>query len=370
MVAREALRGQTTGAPGRYDAYRSATYFANLDGLRFLCIAMVVWHHAIPIDLPNLKLEGRGFLGVDFFFVLSGYLITTLLLREAHQYGSLSLRDFYIRRAIRIIPVYFFVVSLVAFYFIVVKGERQYLELLPYYYLFLSNFLVGDIPTLGPTWSLSVEEQYYLIWPLLLMLLPRWWIVPVLSVLIAANVLAMTGWVWLPEPISVGPLLLKLPDATYAPILMGSLAAVLLHNRAVFEGIWSVVSHRAASILGLVLLVAAMEFLPSDLRGVPQFIIHCLMTFTLITFVVQDRNMFAPFLTQPLIARIGAISYGIYLYHLLALDVTNRVLGALGVSGPWLALLGCAVLSVVFAETSFRTLEAYFRRFRPRTRSE
>jgi len=198
------------------------------------------------------------------------------------------------------------------------KGERQYLELLPYYYLFLSNFLTGDIPTLSPTWSLSVEEQYYLIWPLLLLLLPGRWIGTVLSLIIIGNVLIMTGKVWVPDPIKIGPLLLRMPNATYAPILMGSLAAVLLHTRTIFERIWPVASHRAASIVGVIALVAAMEFLPEDLKGVPNLIVHSLMTFILITLVVQKQNLFSPLLTNPLIARIGAISYGIYLYHLLA----------------------------------------------------
>lgn len=353
-----------------YDDYRSVKHFANLDGLRFLCIAMVVWHHAIPIDLPGIKLEDRGFLGVDFFFVLSGYLITTLLLRETARYGNFSLRDFYIRRAIRIIPVYFFVVSFVGFYFIVVDGQRQYLELLPYYYLFLSNFLVSDIPTLDPTWSLSVEEQYYLVWPALLLLLSKRLVVPVLALLIVGNVAIMTGWVWTPEPMTAGPLIFKMPNSTYAPILMGSLAAIVLHNQSAFEKIAPFVSHRVAPLVGFCLLLIAMEFLPGDLRGIPNFILHSIMTLLLMALVIKERNVFSPVLTNRAISRVGAISYGIYLYHLLVLDVTHRALAVLELSSPWLVLFTYAIGSYIVAEMSFRTLEAYFRRFRPRPRSE
>ncbi|MEE4135728.1 MAG: acyltransferase [Desulforhopalus sp.] len=186
--------GNKTSRP-EYHVYRSIRHFGSLNGLRFFCIFAVLWHHA-PIwtsmqDAPVLL--QRGFLGVDFFFVLSGFLITTLLLREEDQNGRFSLKGFYWRRCLRIVPVYFLVVTLLAVYFIGVKGQSEYLELLSFYYLFLSNLLIGDIPILAPTWSLSVEEQYYLVWPLLLLATPRRFILPVLAVLIMLNVVAVTG---------------------------------------------------------------------------------------------------------------------------------------------------------------------------------
>ena len=352
-----------------FDRYRAVTHFANLNGLRFICIVMVIWHHWTPISLPDWKLENRGFLGVDFFFVLSGYLITTLLLRERARYGSFSLRDFYIRRAIRIIPIYYFVVSCVAFYYIVLAGREQYLELLPYYYLFLSNFLIGDIPTLSPTWSLSMEEQYYLVWPLLLMLLPRKLVFILLPVLILANVAVMLGWGWTASPLPDVPLHFKMPAATYAPILIGSLVALLLHYRASFNALWPLLSPRIATPLGFVALIVAVEMLPGDLRGIPNLLIHCLMALVLASLVVKEDNLLSPVLTTPLVSRVGEISYGIYLYHLLALDVVNRGFAALGIAANgWLVFATYGILACLIAEVSFRTLEAYFRRFRPKPR--
>jgi peptidoglycan/LPS O-acetylase OafA/YrhL len=95
-----------TNASQSHDLYRTRSRFGTLDGLRFLCIAAVLWHHspvlgAMPAPTTNLQ---RGFLGVDFFFVLSGFLITTLLLREEQRDGSFSLTGSYIRRARRILP--------------------------------------------------------------------------------------------------------------------------------------------------------------------------------------------------------------------------------------------------------------------------
>ncbi|MEQ9695374.1 acyltransferase [Shimia sp. SDUM112013] len=344
----------------RFRAYRSVSYFQNLNGLRFICIAMVLWHHAQPVQSETWPILDRGFLGVDFFFVLSGFLITTLLLRERDRTGRFSLRHFYIRRALRILPVYFFVVTLVAAYFIGIKGETRYFTQLPYYYLFLSNFLTDHIPTLSITWSLSVEEQYYLLWPLALLLLPSRWVVPVLGVLIALNVTAAMGLFGVTPP-QLGPLTFKLPVATYAPILMGSLAAVLLNSQRGYAAFDTVLGKPLAPWVCAVLLAITIQITPFDLRGLPNLLIHVLMTATLITLVLYEDTVWSPFLTHPFIARVGEVSYGIYLYHLLALHVVH----ALGIANGWLILIAYSLISVLIAEVSFRTLERWFLNKRP-----
>lgn len=348
-----------------HDAYRARTRFGNLDGLRFVCIFMVLWHHFTPFPyLENWMLFRRGFLGVDFFFVLSGFLITTLLLREASATGRISLRDFYLRRVLRIVPVYFFVVTCVGAYFILVKGRMELLELLPFYYLFLSNFLIDHIPLLTITWSVSVEEQYYMLWPLLIILL-RWWVlVPVCLTLVAANVAAGAGVFGVVESY-VGPLRLALPTATYAPILLGSLAAILLHWPRSFAVLNALAGGPLAAVLGFVLLAVLFHVMPGDLRGLPNLAIHSTMTFCLVALVLREDNILSPFLKQRLVARVGAVSYGIYLYHLLAIDVVHRILPT-ALLPKWVVFCVIAVVVYLIAEASFRTLEAYFQRFRPK----
>ena len=170
------LRGPDAGRA--HEGYRGLRRFGSLDGLRFLCIGAVLWHHSPLFNAGEFsaRILHRGFTGVDFFFVLSGFLITSLLLREAEARGRFSLSGFYRRRALRILPVYYLLVTAIGAYYIWGKGAAEYLGYMPFYYLFLANFLQGDVPLLSPTWSLSVEEQYYLLWPLLLMLLPRRWL--------------------------------------------------------------------------------------------------------------------------------------------------------------------------------------------------
>lgn len=350
-----------------FDKYKSRRRFANLDGLRFICILMVLWHHAPAIPFEAAQLAGRGFLGVDFFFVLSGFLITTLLLRERDRFGRFSLGDFYKRRILRILPVYVFVVLLVSAYFILIEGQSELAALVPFYLLFLSNFLTDHIPTLSITWSLSVEEQFYMLWPLALLLLPGRFVLPILTALVAANVLVGMGAVVVEAP-QWGYLTFKQPIATYAPILMGAALAWILHNQGGFGRVSRAVGFRGAAFAGFLALIAAIGLTPIEVSGWPNLLIHSLMALCLASLVVREDNWGLSWLQNRLVARIGVVSYGIYLYHLLALDVAIRLFGYQAIDNQWVLFVVYSLLSWGIAEISFRTLEAYFRRFRPKPR--
>lgn len=352
-----------------YRNFLKQKYFGNIDGLRFICIAMVIWHHSIPPEAREITALTRGFLGVDFFFVLSGFLITTILLREIRTHGDFSLRDFYVRRIIRIIPVYYFVVTCVGLYYVFIKGQSEYFELWPHYYLFLSNFLTDDIPLLAVTWSLAVEEQYYMIWPLLMLAMPPRYLCISCVFLIALNVLGSIG-VFGQSDLSWGPLYFHLPNATYAPIIMGSLTAILLDNQVSFKVLYRAAGGYPTALVGMLCLGVVIQTAPQDIRGLPNLTIHLLMTFTLIALVVREKTILSPFLKLPVIARIGAVSYGIYLYHLIALDIVKRAGAFLFTElNPWVTVVTYFVLSYLIAEFSFRTLETWFLKFRPKQRN-
>jgi len=354
-----------------HSEYLATRHFGSLDGFRFLCISAVIWHHTpFWTDLSHTSVFfTRGHVGVDFFFVLSGYLITTLLFREESAKGRFNLREFYWRRALRIVPIFYFVVTLAAFVEIGLNGKTSSWEILPFYYLFLSNFIsVEHINYLDPTWSLAVEEQYYLIWPLLLALVPRRWIVPILIGLIAINVTAAMGLFTLVGITAIETPLLRfaLDGATYAPILLGSLAAVLLHNAAGFARIAPLLQAKLAPLICLGLLCFALAVTPRALEGLPNLIVHSLMTLTLISLVVREDNGLAWVLKLPPLVRIGQISYGIYLYHLFAKAVVIAVFIRFELSNPVLYILLLYALAILFAEISFRTIEAWFLQFRHR----
>ncbi len=167
-------------------------YQPELDGLRFYAFLGVFVCHTLPFDdlfyqrlhLPLPWIWGAaaraGGAGVDLFFVLSAYLITSLLLRERQKTGDLSLRLFYVRRTLRIWPLYFLVVAL-GLVFAHTGGEHDtrwfYYQRLPWYYvlgyvLFVSNWIYAIFGVAqsicAPLWTVSIEEQFYLIWPALM----------------------------------------------------------------------------------------------------------------------------------------------------------------------------------------------------------
>ncbi|MDO5613356.1 MAG: acyltransferase [Paracoccus sp. (in: a-proteobacteria)] len=345
-----------------HQSFLETRHFASLDGLRFICIAAVLWHHSDLMRSVDAVLAKRGFTGVDFFFVISGFLITTLLLRERANTGTVSLRGFYWRRFLRIIPIYFLAVTAVAAYYILVKGQTQYLEILPFYYLFLSNYLPEHIPMLSITWSLSVEEQYYVVWPLLLVLTPWRWVPALLVVLIGVNIAGAMGTL---APFGIrafelGPLFMQIGAVGYAPILMGSLAAVMLHSTRGFNLIAPVLGRRWMPLALFPAILLLLQFLPGNLTGWPNLLLHGTMTAALISIVVREDNILRPALTLAPIARVGQVSYGIYIYHLIALHVVNMI----GLGQGMAQFLIYSALSYVLAELSFRTVEAYFQHLR------
>lgn len=358
-----------------YERYRSVRFFGSLNGLRFLCIIAVMWHHSparASLDSATTALPLlRGFLGVDFFFVLSGFLITTLLLREEARDGRFSLRGFYWRRILRIVPVYFLVVTLVAIWFIGVRGLWDLGPLLPYYYLFLSNMLVEDIPLLTITWSLSVEEQYYLIWPTLLLLLPmagraRMGVLLALIILCFLSAEGLLAWMGL-RPIATEHALWRVPVSSYHAILIGSLAAMVLHSRRGFAVLFRGLGHPGAPLVAFALLYGVLLLAPGDLPGWPNVLVHGSMCLCLIAIVIrEDHWMAAPLSWRP-VARVGEISYGLYLYHLIGRDFGVRLSNLVDLPpayAPWLATALFVPLSIAMAEISFRSFERYFLSFK------
>src|SRR5688572_12458671 len=148
----------------------AARHVPELDGLRGIAIIVVLIHH----QLTSFSLKG-GFLGVDLFFVLSGFLITGLLLNEFERTGSISIRKFYMRRVLRLGPalaLYLIACVIVAYHTQQISLQRQ-LRLIAYALFYSTNWRMAFNwdPVLDPTaiiWSLSIEEQFYLVWPLLL----------------------------------------------------------------------------------------------------------------------------------------------------------------------------------------------------------
>jgi peptidoglycan/LPS O-acetylase OafA/YrhL len=152
-----------------YRHFLSTTYFPNLDWLRALAIVGVILHHVALLNGPTEVLQANGRYGVSLFFAVSGFLICSLLIREEQQHGCINLRDFYIRRSLRLFPLYYSILLLyvaLIYFFDQFSEANQALfwEKLPFHISYLSNLTAKS--TQGPfffSWSLAVEEQFYLV---------------------------------------------------------------------------------------------------------------------------------------------------------------------------------------------------------------
>src|SRR2546421_4616713 len=170
-------------------------FFPNLDGLRFISFFLVFLYHSYLTFFNNIRdkspdafdyiqrLFQHGNLGVNFFFVLSGFLITYLLIKEKEYTGTIHVRNFYVRRVLRIWPLFYLCVFIGFVAFPLIKkftGQPSHEIAQPVYYLFFANnfdFMHSwpnkpDATLLSVLWSVAVEEQFYLTWPLILSVVP------------------------------------------------------------------------------------------------------------------------------------------------------------------------------------------------------
>jgi len=350
-------------AADHFGRFLGTRTFGSLDGLRALSILAVLWHHT-DRGLAGGLLGGRGFLGVDLFFVISGFLIVTLLLREQRRTGGISLKGFYVRRFLRIFPPYYLMLLVVGLMAWLGRGESSAAVLhdLPYALLYVSNLVpMGSL--LAITWSLATEEQFYMVAPALQKYGAR-----VLPLLLPALYLAVTlptfgllpGW-WLAE---------LFRETNFGPILLGVMLAQLLDRRAGFEWAWRLLGHRRAPLYAAALVLLALLQPVVDLTGRPRLLVHLSMAVLLASCVLREGHVLEPTLRLWPIRRIGVVSYGIYLYHLLVMHFVVKALHAAGVSSAPLAFLANTLATWLVAELSFRYFESRVLALKPRLAPE
>lgn len=340
-----------------FDRFRDKKQFGSLDGIRALSILGVVWHHTRIGEHPLFA--QRGFLGVDLFFTISGFLIVTLLLRERERTGRISLRGFYARRVLRIFPLYY-AVLLGCAAIAVASSSAEALRLredLPYAFSYLSNW-VPTSSLLSITWSLSAEEQFYLVWPALMIVAGRRVIfVLVLALAACASLMLLHG-----------PLALELPEfiwqTSFFPILLGVLLAHLLHGRRSFLLLARVLAWRGAPLVTGAVVLGLMAGLDADLQGLPRISIHLAMLAFLASCVMREDHLAARVLRFAPLARIGVLSYGIYLLHMFARHAAAMMVRPLEHHGDFVHgtafFLVTLALSIVAAELSYRFFESRF----------
>lgn len=334
--------------------FLSVKSFGSLDGLRAISILAVVWHHTRPEPDPWVALS-RGFLGVDLFFVISGFLIVTLLLRERDRTGGISLSSFYARRALRIFPLYY-AVLLLCLAFALVSGSGQAAALradLPWAAAYLTNW-TGAMSLLAVTWSLAAEEQFYCAWPPLMRALGRW------APCALAAALAVTCGLQLAHGhlgLAVHPFLAQ---TSFFPILLGVALAYVLHDPRGHAAALRTFGGRHAPLVIGGWLVAFLVVAPRDLSGWPRLAVHLSLALFVGSCVVREDHAAARPLRLAVLARVGTLSYGIYLLHQFCRHVATKLLPAAEASGGLVLFLVTLGLTLVAAELSYRGFESRF----------
>jgi peptidoglycan/LPS O-acetylase OafA/YrhL len=321
---------------------RSPNRLKQLDGLRAVAVTMVMAFHFIPwVD----RVAPLGAIGVRLFFVLSGFLITRILLASRTQATSAALRSFYIRRSLRIFPLFYLVLALAALINIgpVRATIGWHVTYLTNAYLFMRGDWHGSISHL---WSLAVEEQFYLVWPWLVLLLPERRLPALIAVMVCAAPLSRL--------LIGGPMSAVLPIACVDSLGAGALLALPTARRTMIG---------AGLAIGVPLLAITLALRYAGFSGVAlEAALDFGVSLTSAWLVGRAARGFDGSIGALLMARpvvyIGTISYGLYLYHGFMPYVLGRYIPGF-VEMSWasrFALLTAATLAT--AALSWRLFEA------------
>ncbi|WP_207422801.1 acyltransferase family protein [Desertivirga brevis] len=354
--------------------HMTKVYFPNLNGLRFIAAFLVIIHHVELLkglfginnnfNMPFFMKIGK--MGVVLFFILSGYLITYLLLAELNKTGKIAIKDFYLRRILRIWPVYFLVV--ISSLFILPKFEffdipswtstlsDDFYAKLIFSLLFLANIplaLFDPIPYGAQTWSVAIEEQFYLVWPLI----------------IKRTKGSLSGLIGVITVFLLVKFLLVIDNhfthfATQSfkavwetfnldCMAIGGVGAYYKFHKKIPAWFYNPVFQIFIIICTTFMLVKGITFpyyLNYDVYGI--FFLLIIMNLSEQSSIVNLENK--------LLNYLGQISYGIYMYHILAITIAIKVAALLGDKNDLIIYGLTLTITIAIAAFSFRFLETPF----------
>ena len=361
-------------------------YFPGLNGLRFWAAFFVILHHVEQYKLwqglPNLFrnnfFESIGHQGVSLFFVLSGFLITYLLLAEYEKTHHIAIKNFYIRRILRIWPLYYLIMILGFFVLprfvnigpVSELNEHFTLKILLFAFMLPNLLRVTEAPIVGAnqSWSVGVEEQFYIIWPLLVRTFRK----VLLKFLIIFIVLKFSVTVLLVLTVDhflspAHPYLVYIKTAQrfwdlfqIEQMSFGAIGAYVYFYRK--EKILNLIYHPIAQIfmaLGIILILTVkFKFIGQSLFDALLFIILILNVSTNEKFFLKLENRFYSYL--------GNISYGIYMYHTICIAIVMTILQRLEIEKNNFLLFNIFIytfstlLTILVSGLSYRFFESFF----------
>jgi len=323
-------------------------------------------------------IDGLGKNMVDVFFVLSGFLITLLLLIEQNKIGAISIKKFYIRRVLRIWPLYFFIIGISFFVvpFIVLNTDWfltethyynlittvDYSKALPYFLLFLSNVALVLrllVPGASQSWSISVEEQFYVFWPWVIHLF-RNYLVPFFITFLVLKIAVNHTNEFITLSYKEKIVLKVIKTIRVEMMALGGLGAYLLFTKN-----WIYTRFCRFRLLPYFLLPVLIGMLLLDIKG----ILFGILVTLLLSYIYANQTKIKE---VKFISNLGNISYGIYMYHPLVMFLCFSVLNKLELgilSYNLLAYTSIILGTVLLSQLSYKFLESGFLRLKNRVYS-
>lgn len=361
---------------------RKKIYFAHLDGLRFFCFLTVFLFHSFHTDDPAIAdnsifrlfkhhLFGNGFLGVNFFFVLSGFLITYLLIEERKLKRKINIPNFWLRRILRIWPLYFACVFLGFILFPLAKkiaGGVPVENANPWYYIgFINNFDyiqkgLPDAPGLGVLWSIAIEEQFYLIWPLVLSVFPikKYWI-PFVVIIAGSLVFRAFNDV---------PILHEMHTLScIGDMAIGALGAWLILERQSF---YDKIVNLPKGIILLTYVLFISIFLFRDDVLLDNYyirIVERMFTAIVMLVIIMEQCFSSHSLYKmgnfKIISNLGLITYSLYCIHFMVISATNGIMTKLGLNHTlWQIIVlhtsVALIITIIASKLSYKYFESPF----------
>lgn len=358
-----------------------AAYLPGLNTLRFLAAFFVIISHAqqslFKLGVTNFTTPvlQKGGEGVEFFFVLSGFLITYLLCKEISKTNQISIKDFYLRRIFRIWPLYFIIIIIGLVLLGIVYPilfNKPYFEFSIYKWLLLFIFFLPNLATimypmglLHPLWSIGVEEQFYLFWAPLVKAFKK----NLLSlILIFISISSLWQIVILNNIIKISePWYGFFKFQKFYAMSIGSFFGYALYNyKYKFQS--SIFSNKILQIIVLVFcLIHLFTTLPIAGNFLYRFLLACCFGLIIINTACVETTIFK--IEKKPFIYLGTISYGLYMYHMVVDYFLRIVFGKLyfTTNSTFICILYhvlLLILTIIVASFSFKYIESYFLKFK------
>jgi peptidoglycan/LPS O-acetylase OafA/YrhL len=389
MISRPAAtiaaeRDAVPAAPAEHRPQRF--YHPELDAIRIFLFFGVWGYHVLPREMtfysqhhiPQGLAEAlitaikACMCSLDVFFILSAFLITELLSRERELRGQVDLKAFYVRRLLRIWPLYFFVIAVAVVLSLFDRTQAVSWAYIASFLLFAGNWIMavrGAPPavTIVPLWSVSFEEQFYLLWPLVVRRASKRTIG---RIAIAMLVVASMARVVLLLKHEAGDPIWYNTFARLDSIACGILLALVFHGRVLFRP--GISARLGLVCLGIAAWLVVGRYcrlldgaptLAGGLTGYPLMSLGGVAIFLAVLGAARDGM---PFMKNPVLVYLGKISYGLYLYHMLSLHLAGYFIDRHMPLGQTLNALAGLLLTFLFAAASFKWLETPFLRLKQR----